>query len=515
MNLPTPFVARTRALLGTEEYAQFEAALSTEAPVTIRMNRTKCHYPVLGSPVPWSEQGLYLEKRPTFTFDPHLHAGAYYVQEASSMFVEQALRQYVTEPSVMLDLCAAPGGKSTLARQNLPAGSLLVSNEIMRPRAQVLAENLIKWGDPQVIVTNNDSSSFTSLSHLFDVILADVPCSGEGMFRKDAVAIEEWSEANVELCWKRQREILTNIWPSLKPGGLLIYSTCTYNTEENEENVDWIAQTLGAQVLPLSISDEWNITGNLMSDSSHPVYRFMPHRTSGEGFFLALLRKDSNEEQDERGLEETHYSSQPAFVERFNDSYTADDTHNQGRKKDKKGGKKGKQTPQRGKGNASKGNSSQVAVPLPTYLTDWLLQSEQYQLIEQAGVVTAFSKAHLSTYELLKSELKVIHAGITLAELKGRDYVPHHALAMSTALNPEAFTTVEIGYQQAIAYLRTESIVLQEEVERGFVLLTYRGIPLGFVKQVGNRANNLYPNEWRIRSGYLPEELLLVSGSVE
>ncbi|MGL5272543.1 MAG: methyltransferase RsmF C-terminal domain-like protein [Phocaeicola sp.] len=504
MNLPAPFVARTRALLGTEAYAQFQAALTSEAPVTIRVNRTKCNYSVAGISVPWSEQGIYLEKRPTFTFDPHLHAGAYYVQEASSMFVEQALRQYVKEPVVMLDLCAAPGGKSTLARQYLPEGSLLVSNEIMRPRAQVLAENLIKWGHPDVVVTNNEAANFTPLANLFDVILADVPCSGEGMFRKDAVAIEEWSEANVELCWKRQRDILTDIWPTLKPGGLLIYSTCTYNTEENEENVNWIAETLGAEVLPITTNEEWNVTGNLLTGESFPVYRFMPHRTSGEGFFLALLRKN----EDDATMQ---YASAEA-----NDWASSDKKASKKREERERSSKgrnnlpKGKHGAPKGKGNQPKG-----VVALPSYLSTWLLNSDNYQLQEESGIVTAFPKIHISTYELLKSHLKVIHAGITLGELKGRDYVPHHALAMSLVLNKDTFTTVEVSYTQAIAYLRTESLVLDGEVALGFVLLTYKNIPLGFVKQVGNRANNLYPNEWRIRSSYLPEELLLVSAVSE
>ncbi|MGL5957143.1 MAG: methyltransferase RsmF C-terminal domain-like protein [Phocaeicola sp.] len=480
MNLPAPFVARTRALLGTEAYERFQEALSSEAPVTIRVNGTKCNYPIAGTPVPWSEKGLYLEKRPTFTFDPHLHAGVYYVQEASSMFVEQALRQYVTDPVVMLDLCAAPGGKSTLARQNLPEGSLLVSNEIIRSRAQVLAENLVKWGDSSVVVTNNEASHFTPLTHLFDIILTDVPCSGEGMFRKDSVAIQEWSEANVELCWKRQRDILTQIWPTLKPGGLLIYSTCTYNREENEENVAWISQTLGADVLPITISEEWNITTHLVEGDDFPVYRFMPHCTPGEGLFLALLRKHSDDELEASEVMEQKVSKKMV-------------------KAKNKGAKKGGQREQQG-GSAS----------LPSYLATWLLDSEKYQFDEQSGVVTAFPKLHFPIYELLKSHLKVVYAGISLGELKGKEYVPHHALAMSLELNRDAFVTVEVTYLQAIAYLRTETIVL-EEAPRGFVLITYKDVPLGFVKQVGNRANNLYPNEWRIRSGYLPETLLLVS----
>ena len=291
MNLPELFLERTRRLMGEEMCNALCEALEKDTPVSVRMNMAKWeHVPVHRSEVPWSEQGYYLDGRPTFTFDPLFHAGCYYVQEASSMFVEQALRRYVTEPSVMLDLCAAPGGKSTLCRSVLPEGSLLVANEVMRNRSQVLAENLVKWGHPEVIVTNNDPADFTPLENTFDVILTDVPCSGEGMFRKDPVAVSEWSLENVDTCWQRQRRILRDIWPCLKPGGLLVYSTCTYNREENEDNVAWIAGTLGAEVLPLDVPEEWHITGNLTGEA-FPVYRFLPHRTQGEGLFLAVLRK--------------------------------------------------------------------------------------------------------------------------------------------------------------------------------------------------------------------------------
>ena len=290
MNLPQAFIERTRQLLGETQYPLFEEALQTEVPVSIRPNRTKCDKSVEGEAIPWATSGMYLKNRPTFTFDPLFHAGCYYVQEASSMFVERVLREYVKEPVVMLDLCAAPGGKSTLCRSALPEGSLLVANEVMRNRSQILAENLVKWGHPEVIVTNNDPADFTDLTHLFDVILTDVPCSGEGMFRKDPVAVEEWSVENVDICWQRQRRILTDIWPSLKPGGLLIYSTCTFNSEEDEVNVAWIARELGAEILEVPTEEGWGITGNLIG-KDFPVYRFMPHKTRGEGFFLAVLRK--------------------------------------------------------------------------------------------------------------------------------------------------------------------------------------------------------------------------------
>ena len=250
--LPEDFRTYTQALMGEKLYQRLEhAILEEEAPTSIRINPFKCK-DADGEPVPWCpETGRYLSTRPGFTFDPLLHAGLYYVQEASSMFVDMAIRQYVKEPVMMLDLCAAPGGKSTAVRAALPEGSLLFSNEPMRTRSQILAENVQKFGHPDMIVTNNYPRDYKKSKLQFDVILTDVPCSGEGMFRKDEGAIGEWSTQNVNNCWQLQREIVSDIWNCLKPGGILIYSTCTFNAHEDEENVDWICEELGAEVMAL------------------------------------------------------------------------------------------------------------------------------------------------------------------------------------------------------------------------------------------------------------------------
>lgn len=422
MTLPEAFKNRMFELLG-DETELLTAALADEPPVSIRLNVTKSAFasPPFSltslSPVSWCAEGYYLEKRPSFTFDPLFHAGCYYVQEASSMFLEQVLKQHLSHPVVMLDLCASPGGKSTHARSLLPEGSLLVANEVIRTRAQVLSENLTKWGNPDVMVTNNDPSDFSRLNQLFDVILTDVPCSGEGMFRKDPAAIGEWSPAHVEICWQRQRRILADVWPALKAGGILIYSTCTYNTKENEENIRWIADELDAEVLSVEVPDEWGITGNL-AGGDFPVYRFFPHKTKGEGFFLAVLRKNG---------EEAH-ETPPSKVE-----------------------------------------------------------------------------------PLIKKQLKVIQSrGIEEGTLKGKDLIPSHALAMSSASNGGVYPTCSLTYPQAIAYLRREALQLDATVPKGYVLVTFRDVPLGFVKNIGNRANNLYPQEWRIRSGYMPDEIWML-----
>ena len=492
MNLPASFIDYTRALLGNEEYEKLAVALQQEPPVSIRLNEKLgalsqnagaahssffIHHSSLNK-VLWASDGYYLDERLTFTFDPLFHAGCYYVQEASSMFVEQVLRQYVNAPVMMLDLCAAPGGKSTHARSVLPEGSLLVANEVIRNRSQVLAENLTKWGHPDVVVTNNDPADFSALSSFFDVILTDVPCSGEGMFRKDPVAVEEWSPENVEICWQRQRRIIADIWPCLKPGGILIYSTCTYNTKEDEENVRWIQEEFGAELLPLDVREEWNITGNLLNGEgeflkSFPVYHFLPHKTKGEGFFLAALRKPEEEEN---------------VVFSFSKVKAA-------KKKDKKGGAV---------------TSSPVSKENRTLAGSWLNSenAERYALLAEEKEVKAFPQQYMDELAAMKQYLKVVQAGVLIGEVKGKDLSPAHALAMSASLlRQDAFDTEEVSYEQAIAYLRKEAIALSETAPRGYVLLTYRNIPLGFVKNIGNRANNLYPQEWRIRSGYLPEEI--------
>lgn len=458
MDLPFPFINQTKALLGDDEYERLSASLQEEAPVSIRVNETKPFPVQQENHVPWCSAGYYLEQRPTFTFDPLFHAGCYYVQEASSMFVEQVLRNYITEPVVALDLCAAPGGKSTHLRSLLPEGSFLVANEVIRNRSQILAENIIKWGHPDVAVTNNDPADFSENGLLFDLILTDVPCSGEGMFRKDSGAISEWSLENVNICYQRQRRIIADIWPSLKTDGVLIYSTCTYNLSEDEENIEWIKSELGAESLSIELPAEWGVTGNLAGGQT-PVYRFLPHKTKGEGFFLAALRKTGGEEV------------MP------------------GRSKINKKSKKEKQP------------------EIPPQTKEWLLHPERFELERKDDVITACNITFSGLVAQLKQQMRVVHAGITLGEMKGKDLIPDHSLAMSNELNMDAFPTYELTYEQAIAYLRKEAIVLDASAPKGYLLLTYKSIPLGFVKNIGNRANNLYPQEWKIRSGYLPEEV--------
>ncbi|MDD4778882.1 MAG: RsmB/NOP family class I SAM-dependent RNA methyltransferase [Fermentimonas sp.] len=297
MNLPSDFISSLRPILG--EYIElFLSALNEDSHVSIRVNPFKRHrnpmkFSSTAEPVPWSECGYFLKERPAFTFDPMLHSGYYYVQEASSMFIGHVVKQLYEHPVTCLDLCAAPGGKSLALLSALHKRSLLVSNETVRQRANVLSEILTKFGNPEVVITNNIPKDFTAFSHFFDLILVDAPCSGEGMFRKDEIAIQEWSADNVKTCAARQKNILSDIWPSLKTGGILIYSTCTYNTSENEENALWAANELGAEFIEIEIDPAWGISPSVTQGVI--AYRFFPHKTKGEGLFVTILRKTRQE----------------------------------------------------------------------------------------------------------------------------------------------------------------------------------------------------------------------------
>ncbi len=386
IQLPEIFVSETRRVMGDERFNRFLGAFDEEAPVSIRVNPRiagdGCQV-MGGSQVPWCTEGYYLENRPQFTFDPLLHAGCYYVQEASSMFVTHILRSVGNDYKSALDMCAAPGGKSTALRSVLPDDCVLVSNEPMGNRAQILLENITKWGAPNCIVTNNYPRDFRKAKLKFDLILCDVPCSGEGMMRKDPGAIAEWSMQNVEKCWQLQREIVADAWECLNPGGLFIYSTCTYNTKENEENIQWILDNYDAEVLDIPTDPSWQITSSLLPGFNHPVYRFIPGITRGEGLFVCAMRKAGSAE------------------------------------------------------------------PKP--------------------------------FNAKKLSLKVLEAELEKSE-----------------------TSVDVDYTEALKYLRGEAMVLPPDTPKGIVTITYKGQPLGPAKNIGNRANNLYPKPWRIKSTHLP-----------
>lgn len=439
MNLPEQFKERTKAILG-DEYDAFEQALSSDAPVSVRLNELKCRELPDLERVPWATSGVYLSSRPLFTMDPMFHSGAYYVQEASSMFLEQAVRRYLdVDQPIVLDLCAAPGGKSSHLASLLSGRGLLVSNEVIRARVKILAENMTKWGAPNVVVTNNDPADFESLRGFFDMVVVDAPCSGEGMFRKDPASIDEWSVDNVKLCCERQRRIVADIFPTIKEGGLLVYSTCTYNREEDEENVRWIADELGAEILPLEVPGEWGVSSDGVG------YHFFPHKTKGEGFFLAVLRKT-----------------------------------------DDSGSFRWKQP------------KSAPSPKIPSVLTDWLLSPSDFQVRAVGDSFYAVPKSVAQQVAALESELRVLQAGVLLGKVKGKDVLPDTALALSPILRADAFAVADLSWKDAVDFLKRENIVLPD-APKGWVLVRFRGQPLGFVKNLGARANNTYPQDWRIR----------------
>lgn len=390
--LPIDFTDMARRTMGEERFDCYLKAFETDAPVSIRLNPEKAKgLTADGERVPWCRNAYYLPQRPNFTYDPLLHAGCYYVQEAGSMFLDTVMQQWMPDaPVVMIDFCAAPGGKSLLARTALAAGSVLFSNEPMRNRANILAENVEKWGYADHFVTNNFPRDYRRAKMIADVVLCDVPCSGEGMFRKDEATIREWSMQNVEKCARLQREIVADAWSCLADGGLFIYSTCTFNTHEDEENIQWMMDELGAEVLPVKVDAAWNITGSLLDGFSQPVYRFIPGISKGEGLFLCVLRKGGT----------------------------------------------------------------------------W----------QQGQSLKALRKS--------QQNLNII-------------YCPKAQPDM---------VKVEVNYQQAMAYLRHEAITLGADVPRGMVGICFEGHLLGLAKNIGNRANNLYPKEWKIRTTYIPDE---------
>ena len=321
--LPEEFCQQTRLVMGEERFQRYLESFQQEVPVSIRLNPKKMadgKWNVAeAEPVPWCRNAYYLPQRPNFTMDPLLHAGCYYVQEAASMFLDEVIRQTSPSPSKggenfppspipskggkqgsspsgrlgeVVDLCAAPGGKSTLLRAALPDDCVLYSDEPIRQRASILLENVEKWGYDNHIVTNNYPRDYRRSKLLFDLILCDVPCSGEGMFRKDEATIREWSPQQVEKCWRLQREIVDDAWACLAPGGLLVYSTCTFNTKENEENVRYfLEQYDDMEVVPVAVRPEWHVTGSLLPGFTAPVYRFIPGITRTEGLFMCVLRK--------------------------------------------------------------------------------------------------------------------------------------------------------------------------------------------------------------------------------
>ncbi|MFZ6011194.1 MAG: methyltransferase RsmF C-terminal domain-like protein [Bacteroidota bacterium] len=445
ISFPPAFEKRIHQQLGTS-WDAFEQAHNEPSPVSIRLNPKKNTTPKNSTLVPWTSMGRYLSARPVFTLDPLFHGGAYYVQEASSMFLEQALMQAVDlrQPLKVLDLCAAPGGKSTHILGLIGENSLLVSNEVIRSRATILAENIQKWGCANVMVTNNDPQEIGSITGFFDVIVVDAPCSGEGLFRKDPEAITEWSAENVALCAGRQKRILKDIWPALKENGVLIYCTCTYNESENENNLSRLQQEQEIEFVDLKIDTSWGITK--INNNGVVGYRCFPHQVKGEGFFLAVIRKKENE----------------GTIRHRN-----------------------------------KRENNTFPKQLASTLRSWLLTAEQKELIYHKETVRFIPLVHAEAMEMLRSKLKVISEGVDLGAVKHDKIIPEHALALSVDVDQRQFQSISLNLDEAIRYLRREPISVSGQ--KGFAMIMFENIPLGWINILSNRVNNLYPSERRIR----------------
>lgn len=411
MMLPEGFIERLASFAGRDAAGRFREAMETPASVSVRLNPFKTPdsaLPILegSTPVPWCRFGHILSKRPVFTLHPLFHAGAYYVQDSSAMFVGRLFRQLLPEflPAKgdkvrVLDLCAAPGGKTTdlasSCRLAFGDAFLLVANEVMSKRASVLSDNVAVWGDPNVVVTSVDPGAFAGMEGFFDIIVADVPCSGEGMFRKDSKAVADWSQDTVDLCAARQKRIISDVWPALRPSGLLVYSTCTFAEKEDDGLVAWIGENLGAQCLtPLA---GLSYDGVLETGTG---YLLVPGLVPGEGQYAAAVRKDGSS-----------------------------------------------------------------------------------------------SRSRCTDADLLR--LKPLRAGLNKGVMKGHDFVPDPDWALSIAYDRDFYPEVEVDKQTALHFLHKDSLHLPS-APSGYLTLTYRGLPIGFVKNLGSRCNNLHPQSRRI-----------------
>lgn len=446
---PAEFERSVKELLGEEEAARLLESLDGEPAVSVRFNPFKLSEKPEGDAVAWNRYGFYLAERPVFTLDPLMHGGAYYVQEASSMFVEHLYRQAVgdTDRVRLLDLCAAPGGKTTLYSTLVGAGGLVVANEVIRHRASVLADNVRRWGIGNVAVCCNDAAAFSAYKHWFDVVAVDAPCSGEGMFRKNREARTEWSPANVELCASRQRRILADAWDALRPGGVLIYSTCTFNTRENEENVAWLTENYAVEPVEIELPEEWGVARDTVSGIE--TFRFWPHRVRGEGFFAAVMRK-------------------------------AD-------------GKLKRETPKARKQPLTELNRNENRP-----LTEWVSQPEFMKFAKAGDNCFAFYRSQYPAVAALAENLNVIYSGVCVGQLFNGKLRPDHALALFHDLRADKAQRTELTLEQALNYLRKQEFGDLSVLGEGLNLLTYGGLPIGWTKRIGQRTNTLLPNGFRI-----------------
>ena len=447
--LPIEFVARMRCELGESEAERLFAALDTEPATSIRLNPFKPVSTYDGEQVGWCRWGRYLAERPQFTFDPLLHAGAYYVQEASSQFVAHLLSDIDIEGGRVLDMCAAPGGKTTIYSTLVGRSGLVVANDINHSRTLALADNVQRWGLGNVVVTCNEPAHIGSFEEWFDVVAVDAPCSGEGMFRKMDEARSEWSVASVEQCVVRQREILTEAWRALRPGGRLIYSTCTFNAAEDEGVVEWLVKEYGDDILPVAdvvVDESWGVVSSRIG--AFQCFHFYPHRAKGEGFFAAVAMK------------------REAKVRRV--------------------------TPR-----ARRRVFGPLAAADNKVAIKWFKEPANVALRMVGDTIYAYSAENFEDVMAMSESLSVVYSGVAVGQVfKGR-LKPDHALSLYVGLNDDAVASAELSEEEAVEYLRRGEVAASK-FEDGINVVRYRAMPIGFVKRIGARCNNMYPKDLRI-----------------
>ncbi len=445
------FIASLNEAPGVGDPAALLSALDGVPEVSVRYNSGKLSADPNDDRVPWCPRGFYLPQRPSFAHDPLFHAGAYYVQEAGSMFIGHLFNQAFggEKPKRVLDLCASPGGKTTLLSSLAGPDALVVANEAIRTRVGALAENVQKWGTGNTVVTNNDPKQFARLGLFFDLALVDAPCSGEGMFRKDRAARAEWSADNVNLCAARQRRILADVWESVAPGGVVIYSTCTFNRHENEENVRWLTENYDVGPVEIALDDSWDIVRTGVGGVD--CFRFYPHKTRSEGFFAAVLRKG------------------------------------------------GEPVPGGRKYRPVKAVFSELSAKAKKEVSGWCSASQEMAFVSRGERVYGYYKAAFDDVLRVADHLNVVTSGVEMGTLIRDALKPAHPLSMFVGLNAGALPVAELPHDRALDYLAREEVPADLFAE-GLNLVCYQGAPLGFVKRIGRRCNNLYPSEWRLRN---------------
>ena len=449
--LPVAFTERMRRELGAEEAECLFEALDSVSPVAIRLNPAKSGAEGVwrdGEAIAWSRNAYKLKARPSFTLDTAFHAGAYYVQEAASQFLDYIISQEELSGKRVLDMCAAPGGKTTIYSTAVGETGLVVANEYVRSRANVLADNVRKWGMGNVLVTNNAPEHIAQFEGWFDLVAVDAPCSGEGMFRKEEVAREDWSEEAVKMCAARQLSIVREAWQSLKEGGMFIYSTCTFNRDEDEGVLQALIEELGdvfEASQSVEIDEKWGVVKGEVG--AFQTFRFFPHKTDSEGLFVAVARK----------MEPT-----------------------------------AQRTPK-----ARKKVMQEVDKVSRKELSRWIEDAEHCTFAMVGDTIYCYSAEQFKAVQALSEGLTAIYSGVAMGQIFKGKLKPDWALSQYVGLERKAVATEEVDESRALDYLRKKDIAVGDMAE-GINLLTHNGRALGFVKRVGTRCNNLYPNSLKI-----------------